>query len=253
MTVPADLAHRNLADFTRFVAGLEHGAVVLDRGGVVAAAGPGEFPTARQAVRTEAGDTEAQADAIAAFYDAHGRSGTVFARVDADDDFTEALTARGFNEWAQTPEMICDTLLEPRGDAWFATSAADIAAYARIAGEAFTHLMIPAEVTQSTLDNPERMLQPDVLVALASLDGEPVAGAMAALLGPEPLAYVGWVSCTDGARGNGLGDVVTRALTNEAFTRGATMCTLEASQFGEHTYARMGYREIYRYRIMIRV
>ena len=29
--------------------------------------------------------------------------------------------------------------------------------------------------------------------------------------------------------------------------------TLEASQFGEHTYARMGYREIYRYRMLLRL
>jgi ribosomal protein S18 acetylase RimI-like enzyme len=252
VTDTSSLAHRNLADFTRFVGGLERGAAVLDEGGVVAAAGPGSFPTARQAVRL-AGPAAAAADAIVAFYDAHGRSGTVFTRVGDDDDLTDALKTHGFNEWAQTPEMVCEQTLEPRGDAWFATTADDIAAYARIAGEAFTHLMIPAEVTQATLDNPDRMLQRDVIVAIASRDGEPVAGAMAALCGPEPLAYVGWVSCADSARGHGLGDVVTRALTNEAFARGATMCTLEASQFGEHTYARMGYREIYRYRIMIRV
>ena len=34
---------------------------------------------------------------------------------------------------------------------------------------------------------------------------------------------------------------------------GAPLVTLEASEFGEHTYARMGYREIYRYRVLIRV
>ena len=62
-----------------------------------------------------------------------------------------------------------------------------------------------------------------------------------------------WVSCADAARGRGLGDTVTRAVTNEAFRRGADLVTLEASPFGEHTYARMGYREIYRYRMLLRV
>ena len=66
-------------------------------------------------------------------------------------------------------------------------------------------------------------------------------------------AYVAWVACADAARGRGLGDTVTRAITNEAFRRGADLVTLEASSFGEHTYARMGYRELYRYRMLIRV
>jgi len=73
------------------------------------------------------------------------------------------------------------------------------------------------------------------------------------LLGDDPAGYVGWVACVDEARGRGLGDVVTRAVTNEAFARGAPLVTLEASEFGEHTYARMGYREVYRYRVLIRV
>ena len=70
---------------------------------------------------------------------------------------------------------------------------------------------------------------------------------------PSRSAYVGWVACADEGRGRGLGDVVTRRVTNEAFERGAQLVTLEASKFGEHTYARMGYREIYRYRMLIRL
>lgn len=250
------LAHRNLCDFTRFVARLERGATVLEEHGVIAASGPGSFPTARQAVRADASAPGAEAAAaVAAFFDANGRTGAAFARVGTDDDFADALKPHGFQEWAQTPEMVCDRPLDAgrAADVRLAETAEDVAAYARIAGEAFTHLMIPADVTRATLDNPDVVLQPDVAVSLASLDGEPVAGAMVTLLGDEPRGYVSWVSCTDRARGRGLGDAVTRAVTNEAFARGAALCTLEASHFGEHTYARMGYREIYRYRIMIRV
>src|SRR5262249_41013000 len=115
------------------------------------------------------------------------------------------------------------------------------------------HLMIPAEVTTATLDNPDVMLGSDVVIALADLNGEPVAGACVVMVGDQPEGYVGYVACRDKARGNGLGDTVTRRVTNEAFARGANIVTLEASHFGEHTYARMGYRELYRYRLLIKL
>jgi ribosomal protein S18 acetylase RimI-like enzyme len=97
------------------------------------------------------------------------------------------------------------------------------------------------------------LLSPRVAVSVAERDGEVVAGAAAILLGNAPDGYVGWVACADSARGHGLGDHVTRLVTNEAFARGARFVSLEASRYGESTYARMGYRELYRYRMLIKV
>ena len=111
---------------------------------------------------------------------------------------------------------------------------------------------MPEAITATTMDNPEVMLAPEVAIALADIDGKPVAGACSILFGEEPNGYVGWVACRDRGAGRGLGDVVTRRVTNEAFDRGAKLLTLEASRFGEHTYARMGYRELYRYRLLIK-
>jgi hypothetical protein len=156
--------------------------------------------------------------------------------------------------------MVCEHPLEARDPpagvtVRLASTAEDVSAYARIAGEAFTHLALPAEITAATIDNPSVMLGSEVVIALADLDGEPVAGACVVMVGPGPIqnGYVGWVSCLDQARGIGLGDVVTRRVTNEAFALGASIVSLEASHFGEHTYARMGYRELYRYRLMIKI
>jgi ribosomal protein S18 acetylase RimI-like enzyme len=98
------------------------------------------------------------------------------------------------------------------------------------------------------------MLGSDCVIALADLDGVPVAGALVVLFGDrDPGAYVSWVACLDSGRGRGLGDVVTRAVTNAAFDRGASLVTLEASPFGKSTYARMGYEQLYDYRILIRL
>lgn len=259
MTDVAELAHRNLCDFTRFHARLDPGGELLDRDDVVAVVGSADFPATRSAIRTSpAHDARGCADAITAFFDAHGKTGCVFARVGIDDDLNDELAARNFKEWAQSPEMVCEQPLEARDlpagvSLRFASTAEDVAAYAGIAGKAFTHLAIPEAMTRDEVDNPDVMLGSDCVIALADLDGVPVAGALVVLFGAEPAAYVGWVACLDEARGRGLGDVVTRAVTNEAFARGASLVTLEASQFGESTYARMGYREIYRYRVLIRL
>ena len=240
MSPEDERAHRNLCDFTRFTAQLDRGGRVFDERGVVALIGSSDWPSSRTAVRSDHVLAAPEwADTVTDLFDDHGKTGCVFARVGVDDDLVAELVPRGFTEWAQTPEMVCAGGLPPREPpsgvtVRLAATASDVSAYAEIAGRAFAHLSIPERMTREHIDNPEVLLRPDCAIALAELDGTPVAGA-------------------DEARGRGLGDVVTRAVTNEAFDRGARLVTLEASEFGEGTYARMGYREIYRYRVLIRV
>ena len=126
--------------------------------------------------------------------------------------------------------------------------------YASVAGEAFAHLAIPADWLEATLTNPDALLADNIAIAIAEADdGTIVAGALSIVLGDEPNGYVAWVACADAARGHGLGDAVTRRVTNEGFDRGARLLTLEASPFGRNTYPRMGYRELYDYRLLIKV
>jgi hypothetical protein len=260
----AERAHRNLCDYTRWTSRLHTGTATLDESGIVAMAGKTDFPTARTAVRSDRSLPPAHwVDQVDRFFSAHGTMSCVYARQTVDDDISELLVGRGYRDWATTPEMVCEHELGPRDPGAgvtvrFADSPADISAYARIAAEAFAHLQVPEAATLDGVDHPDAFLADDCAVALAEIDGTPVAGAQVVLVdadrnGDRTAGYVAWVSCTDAARGRGLGDTVTRAVTNEAFRRGARFVSLEASQFGEHTYARMGYREIYRYRMLIRV
>jgi GNAT superfamily N-acetyltransferase len=249
-------AHANLCDFSRLQARL-HGAELLDEPGIVAFRGPIDFPAARLAIRSgTAIAPDAFADAVEEFLLSSGRTAAVYVRADTDAATHQELLARGFAEYSRSPEMVCETRLEDRAlpdgvDVRLATTADDVRAYAEIAGHAFRHLSIPEEITRDTIDHPDVMLDPTVAIALADLDGRPVAGACSILMG-EHAGYVGWVACLDEARGRGLGDVVTRRVTNEAFDRGGSLVTLEASPFGESTYARMGYRELYRYATLIK-
>ena len=260
MTTLEEQAHRNLCDFTVWCHGLEPEGRSIDRLGVVGLAAGPDSPSGRTLVRRTAElAPEAWADAAEAFVFADGKTACCFSRIGADDDIAAVLLARGFTEYATTPEMVCEDPLAARPDPTgfrvrLARTPADVLAYAAVAGEAFAHLGMPAESVQHALERHERLLVPEVAVAVAeSGDGKIVAGAMSVLLGPDANGYVGWVACADSARGHGLGDAVTRRVTNDAFDRGAPLVTLEASRFGENTYARMGYRELYRYRLLIKV
>jgi ribosomal protein S18 acetylase RimI-like enzyme len=250
-------AHSNLCGWVRFLARLDRGEL-LDEGGIVAARGARDFPGSRYALRSEdPGTADAYGNSIDEFLLAHGQTACAMLRVGADDDLSAPLQARGFREFANEPQMVCENAPGDREPApgvtvRIASTPVDALAYARIAGEAFAHLSIPADYTEITLDNPEVMLGSDVVIALADVDGEPVAGACVVMVGERPEGYVAWVSCADKARGRGLGDTVTRRVTNEAFARGADIVSLEASPYGEHTYARMGYREVTRYRLLIK-
>jgi ribosomal protein S18 acetylase RimI-like enzyme len=252
-------AHRNFCDYMRWTARLDPATALLDESGIIATRAPNDFPTSRSANRSDRSvPPEQWVERLDAFFAEGGTTACVNARVGADDDITGVLLERGFREWSTMPEMVCERALESRDPAAgvtvrFASTPADIAAYARIAAEAFAHLMLPEAIARAAIDHPDEFLGDDSMVALAEIDGTPVAGAQAVLLRGGETAYVSWVACTDAARGRGLGDTVTRAVTNAAFGRGADLVTLEASHFGEHTYARMGYRELYRYRTLIRL
>jgi ribosomal protein S18 acetylase RimI-like enzyme len=253
-------AHANLVEFVRFLGRLDGDASVLDEPGIFAIRGGVDFPSTRIAIRQADAQLapEVFADRASDFlFAAGGKTACVYVRTD-DRALHDEMTEHGFVEYSTSPEMVCDARLEarplPEGvQVRLASTAADVAAYAAIAGHAFRHLQFPEEITRNAVDNPGVMLDSAVAIALADLDGRPVAGACSLLVGDEPNGYVGWVACHDDARGRGLGDVVTRAVTNEAFDRGARIVTLEASPFGEHTYARMGYRELYRYGVLIKL
>ena len=61
------------------------------------------------------------------------------------------------------------------------------------------------------------------------------------------IAGIYWVGTVKAARGRGLAEYCVREVGNAAFARGARKVILQASQFGEPVYKRMGYREFTRY------
>jgi ribosomal protein S18 acetylase RimI-like enzyme len=252
-------AHHNLLEYGRWTIGLDDGAHLLDADGVLALAFSYDWPSTRQAVCSDdAVPAERWVSAGDDFLAAHGTMACVFVREGVDDEAESLLLSRGYQEHGRVPSMLCDVIPEDRSPSpgvtvRLAESAEDVLAYAAVAGKAFVDLMLPEEPTRRLLERPQQLLADDVVVAVGELDGAIVAGAFAKLTDGGASGYVSFVSALAEARGHALGDAVTRRVTREAFQRGAASLSLEASAYGANTYRRMGYRDLFEYRLMIRL
>lgn len=255
----AALTHRNLLEYGRWTTRLQEGSAVHDGDGVLALAFTADWPSFRQAVRTDESTPPERWVAIADdFLADRGDTACVFQRAGVDDDADRILAERGYVEFGRVPSMLCDAEPEDRPPAEGVTvrlvaSADDVSAYAAVAGAAFVDLGLQEDPTRELLDNPGVMLADDVILAVGELDGRVVAGAFTKMVADGQSGYVSFVSTLAEARGRALGDAVTRRITREAFARGATSLSLEASKFGANTYRRMGYRDLFEYRLMIRL
>jgi hypothetical protein len=248
-------AHEQLAQYTLFCQRLVDGSDSIVHGGLALSASPLRWPAFRTAVRVD--DATPAADAVATarqWFADRGGSHVLYARDGHDADLTEAALAAGYIEFGTAPEMACEAPCRlpdlPDGvSVALASTADEVHAYARVAGEAFTDMGFPAADVERFLDAPDVLLSDDVALAIGRVDGEIVAGAMTVKTGDG--AYTSFVAAVAAARRKRLGEAVTALATNEAFARGADLVNLEASPFGEAIYRRMGYADVGTYRILV--
>jgi ribosomal protein S18 acetylase RimI-like enzyme len=254
----ARLGHLNLVEFSREQARWAAHHSVLDEHGVLCFAGDTDWPaynngTLRYDDATPGAELVERAQA---FFGARGRGFSLWSRdQDVDRDLTDAIVAAGCSPLFTYPQLICRAPLRlaaaPDGtDIRPVTDTAGVADFAEVNAEAYTTYGAPPEATRSNFGRPYRFLEPHVEAVVAYVDREPAAAAM--ILLSHGIAGVYWVGTVEAARGSGLGDAVTRAVTNQAFELGAAANSLQASPMGEPIYRRMGYDTIYRYQGLIR-
>jgi len=122
---------------------------------------------------------------------------------------------------------------------------ADARAFWAVCAEAYPAIGFPADAFERF---PAAILLHEASAAfLGSLDGEPVATAMTTVI--NRVGFVGWIGTTAAARGRGAGAALTVAATDAAFERRARLASLQASPMGVAIYRRLGYRELFNYRI----
>ena len=228
------------------------GGSVVDEAGLTFWVGAHSLPVLANGVaRTDARVAAAQVLARGRrFFAAHNRGFTVILLGHADADLAPACEAAGVVKMGDTPGMVLDHRLAdatpPTGVTLrIVETDADALEFARVSGEAYAIYGMPPDCAPALLGRLDVMQAPHIVSVLASVDGRAAAAAMVILT--HGIGGVYWVGTTPAARGKGLAELVTRAVSNVAFDMSARLVVLQASPMGDPIYRRMGYREVTRY------
>jgi GNAT superfamily N-acetyltransferase len=249
----ARLVHRNLMDVTRW--GAEgSGAVVDEADGELLLASPSELQFLNAVMRERPeGDAAELLERARKFFFERGRGFVVYTWP-GDRELERAALAAGLSPVLERyPEMVCRSPLEPlAGDIRGLGDVEDAAAYWRICDEAYPSIGF-SEGLFSEIFPPELLLEEDrVWACIAREQGRPVACASLWLTAGSgsPVGFIGWVAALPDTRGRGLAAACTVAATNKAFELGAELASLQASPMGEQLYRRLGYEELFAYRLL---
>ncbi len=173
-----------------------------------------------------------------------------------DDDLRAAATAAGLAELMSPPAMVVEEAIResptPDGiDIRVVETDDDVRNFADVAAGSWCTYGLPGEVPQAVFQRGASVLAPHIIGAIAYRGDQPISCALVLL--SHGIGGVYWVSTVEDARGLGLGEAITRSVTNLGFDHGAKLISLQASPMGDPIYRRMGFREIFKYTTLIAV
>jgi GNAT superfamily N-acetyltransferase len=249
-----ELVHRNLMDVTALGAEGSGGCKQEQQGELFfVSSSTTPFLNGVMRERPEGGAAELL-ERAAGFFAARERGFVVHARP-GDPALEQAAVAAGMAPVMERyPEMVCRAPLEALpGDVRAVASVEDAAAYWRICDCAYPSIGFPEQLFTQTF-SPQTLLDADRVWACLAYDEQERAVACASLwlaAGTDSqVGFIGWVAALPQARGRGLAAACTVRATNRAFELGAGIASLQASPMGEQIYRRLGYEELYAYRLM---
>jgi len=248
----ATTAHRSMLGFIAWINERVPGARLQRSDDELMVTSAHSFPFFSQVIRAHERDDGA--DLLRRAREFFGERGfMLIVRPGADDSLERTAIESGMDlALGRYPEMVCS---EPIGK-WPVAEGFELrpvedeataGAYWAMSGKAYVSLGCPPDLFDGF--PPGLLLADEIDACVAARDGEVVAGALVANLGGN--GYVGWVGVVEEARRRGLAAAVTSWVTNRAFERGAELVSLEASPMGDPVYPKIGYRELYSYRLYI--
>jgi ribosomal protein S18 acetylase RimI-like enzyme len=253
------LGHLNLAEFGRELARWSGSAgEIEERDGVLCFASGSTLPVmVNGAMRLDPSVPPDRLFATAdAFFRARKRGYTVFVP-QIEPDLVAACEDAGLPPMGgHSPEMVCDAVPDavpfPAGfELRWARDEAGMRDYAEVSAQAYATYGMPVEVFKDVFLHADRFSAPHVHSAIAYDGDMPVSAAQ--VICSHGIAGVYTVGTVPEARGKGLADACTRAVTRRAFERGARVVTLQASEMGHPIYLRMGYRDLFTYTYYVKV
>lgn len=229
------------------------GSEIVWRGDTVLIDSALKFPACSAAFNLAETMTEAPDEYIARaalFFTGRAQYFSLIFRAHADRAMIEYCRNKKFYQISEEPGMVLDAPLKPGpipADAklkWV-TDGKGVDDYSTVVAEAFQDLAFPKECSRGYFACAERVLSPYTLMAVVYLNDVPASTALAIL--SHGIAGIYWVGTVKSARGRGLAEYSVREVSNAAFAAGARKVVLQASQYGEPIYRRMGFREFTRY------
>jgi ribosomal protein S18 acetylase RimI-like enzyme len=243
-----DRGHAAMADRYALGAELGGGEVLRTADGVIYA-GRTDFPVMMNAAIPLDGDPGALTAEAREFFAARTRGFSFFARTGAED---EAAADAGMQRVLERyPAMVLRDRVDERQVAGVELRrVADEEAahdYANVADAAFAALGMPQGMLAEM--PPAALIRDDTASFVAYEGDRPLACASVTIA--RGIGGIQWVGVLEDARGRGLADACTRAASNAGFELGADCAWLEASHMGEPVYLRMGYEELFSYRLYV--
>jgi ribosomal protein S18 acetylase RimI-like enzyme len=247
------LADLSLAESYREIARWHARSELVERDSVLLTCGPDSSAGLSFATRILA-EPQPAADVLLgtarAFFAERRRACSIRVRSHVDSDLDHACQALGLPRVADSPGMV---LHGPLADApalpgLLLRTVRDVETardYGRVAAEAYATAGLRTESAARLFAIPERLLAPHLFAVVGYSGDRPCCCAMA--LFSHGIAGIYWVGTVPEARGKGFAEVCTRAVSSEAFARGARVAILQASEQGEPVYRRMGFEEFTRY------
>jgi len=248
-----ELVHRNLMDVTAMGAVGSGGSAPEVNGELLfVSRSPEQFLNGVMRERPE-GDAGALLERARSVFFEQGRGFVVYTWP-GDPELERAALAAGMSPVLDRyPEMVCRSPLEELpGDVRTVAGTEDAAAYWRICDEAYPSIGFSPGLFTGTFPAELLLDASQVWACVAFQDDEPAACASLWLASGEdsPVGFIGWVGALPQARGRGLAAACTVAATNKGFELGAGIVSLQASPMGEAIYRRLGYEELYAYRLL---
>ena len=229
------------------------GGVARHENGLLLVAGSHPCPLiVNSALRTGSIGADSVIQRADAFFADRKRHYELWTRDDFDADLQAAARASGMRLAVELCGMIADsTPALPSCGAGVelreVRDASGVLAFATVVAEGFRDEAPDADsLVRSVFAESRSLIAPDTRAFVAWLNGEPAAAAFTMVR--AGVAWVGWVATRPDFRVRGLGSLVTAAATRAGLALGADLASLEATPLGTPIYARLGFREIYRYR-----